>query len=78
MSFFRSPAATARIATDEVIPLHLWDDSPFYRRIALYNLKVFGDVLDPVKLRKSLETLVSQRTWRKLGGRLRKKVGFNI
>ncbi|SPJ76312.1 uncharacterized protein FTOL_06043 [Fusarium torulosum] len=76
MSFFSSPAAPARIATDEVIPLHLWDDSPFYRRIALYNLKVFGDVLDPVKLRKSLETLVSQRTWRKLGGRFRKKAAI--
>ncbi|KAM0197876.1 hypothetical protein ACHAPI_004608 [Fusarium lateritium] len=61
------------MATDKVIPLHVWDESPLYRRIVLYNLKVFDDVLDPVKLRESLEKLVSQKTWRKLGGRLRKK-----
>ncbi|KAH6962656.1 hypothetical protein BKA56DRAFT_498440 [Ilyonectria sp. MPI-CAGE-AT-0026] len=72
MSFFRGPAAPARVPTDRVIPLHFWDESPLYRRIALYNLKVFDDVLDPEKLRGSLETLVSQNTWRKLGGRLRK------
>ncbi|UZP40516.1 hypothetical protein NXS19_008332 [Fusarium pseudograminearum] len=73
MNFFSSPVAPARVETDQVIPLHVWDESPLYRRIALYNLKVFDDVLDPEKLRSSLETLVSQRTWRKLGGRLRKK-----
>ncbi|KAF5005080.1 hypothetical protein FDECE_8497 [Fusarium decemcellulare] len=72
MSFFGGPAAPARIDTDQVIPLHFWDDSPLYRRIALYNLKVFDDVLDPEKLRSSLEALVSKPTWRKLGGRLRK------
>ncbi|RSL86800.1 hypothetical protein CEP51_002594 [Fusarium floridanum] len=72
MSFFKGPAAPARVPTDKVIPLHFWDDSPLYRRIALYNLKVFDDVLDPERLRSSLETLVSQDTWRKLGGRLRK------
>lgn len=74
MSFFRGLAAPARVPTDRVIPLHFWDESPLYRRIALYNLKVFDDVLDPEKLRGSLETLVSQNTWRKLGGRLRKDV----
>ncbi|OBS20406.1 hypothetical protein FPOA_06777 [Fusarium poae] len=73
MSFFSSPAVPARIESDQVIPLHVWDDSPLYRRIALYNLEVFDDVLNPEKLRGSLETLVSQKTWRKLGGRLRKK-----
>ncbi|KAH7182420.1 uncharacterized protein B0J16DRAFT_400636 [Fusarium flagelliforme] len=73
MLFLASPVAPARVPTDEVIPLHVWDDSPLYRRIALYNLKVFDDVLDPEKLRGGLERLVSERTWRKLGGRLRKK-----
>ncbi|RGP72353.1 family regulatory [Fusarium longipes] len=73
MSFFSSPIAPERVASDEVIPLHVWDDTPLYRRVAMYNLKVFDDVLDPGKLRASLETLVSQKTWRKLGGRLRKK-----
>ncbi|KAM5343374.1 hypothetical protein ACJ41O_011911 [Fusarium nematophilum] len=72
MNFFKGPPQPARVPTDQVIPLHFWDDSPIYRRIALYNLKVFGDVLDPEKLRSSLETLISQPTWRKLGGRLRK------
>ncbi|KAH7120465.1 hypothetical protein EDB81DRAFT_231646 [Dactylonectria macrodidyma] len=72
MFLFRGPTAPDRIPTDRVIPLHFWDESPLYRRIALYNLKVFDDVLDPGKLRGSLETLVSQETWRKLGGRLRK------
>lgn len=74
MSFFRGPAAPVPIPTDRVIPLHFWDDSPLYRRIALYNLKVFDDVLSPEKLRGSLEELVSHDTWRKLGSRLRKDV----
>lgn len=74
MLFFGGPTVPARIPTDQIIPLHFWDDSPLYKRIALYNLKVFDDVLDPEKLRSSLEILVSQNTWRKLGGRLRKAV----
>lgn len=78
MSFFKGPAAPARVPTDKVIPLHFWDDSPLYRRIALYNLKVFDDVLDPEMLRSSLEALVSQDTWRKLGGRLRKNVSDTV
>ncbi|KAF5018463.1 hypothetical protein F66182_9560 [Fusarium sp. NRRL 66182] len=72
MFFLNGPTAPVRVPSDEVIPLHSWDESPLYRRIALYNLKVFDDVLDPERLRSSLEILVSQRTWRKLGGRLRK------
>lgn len=72
--FGTSRSAPARVPTDRVIPVHYWDDSPLYRRIALYNLKVFDDVLDPEKLRTSLEHLVSQTTWSKLGGRLRKDV----
>lgn len=78
MSFFKGPAAPARVPTDKVIPLHFWDDSPLYRRIALYNLKVFDDALDPEMLRSSLETLVPQDTWQKLGGRLRKNVSDTV
>ncbi|KPM35798.1 hypothetical protein AK830_g10771 [Neonectria ditissima] len=72
MSFFKGPAAPVPIPTDRVIPLHFWDDSPLYRRIALYNLKVFDDVLSPETLRRTLEELVSNSTWQKLGARLRK------
>lgn len=77
MPLFGGPKAPERVPTDKVIPLHFWDDSPLYRRIALYNLKVFDDVLDPQKLRSSLESLVSEATWKKLGGRLRKDVSFD-
>ncbi|KAK7430416.1 hypothetical protein QQZ08_002935 [Neonectria magnoliae] len=74
MSFFKKPAAPVPVPTDRVIQLHFWNDSPLYRRIALYNLKVFDDVLSPKKLRVSLEQLASYDTWRKLGARLRKDV----
>ncbi|KAH6645422.1 hypothetical protein BKA67DRAFT_664502 [Truncatella angustata] len=64
-------AAPAHIETDQVIPLGFLDNTPLMQRILLYNLMVFNDVLDPEKLRNALERLVQQKTWRKMGARLR-------
>ncbi|KAF4450961.1 family regulatory protein [Fusarium austroafricanum] len=57
LSCFFSRPAPARVKTDEVIPLHTWDDNPLFRRVGLFSLMVFDGVLDPEKLRSGLETL---------------------
>jgi hypothetical protein len=61
--------------SDTVIPLHYFDDSPMFARITMYVLMVFDEVLDPEKLRSSLDQLVRRETWQKLGARVRKGVG---
>lgn len=76
-SIFRGrPAAAAAdgVPTDQVIPLHFFDDSLIFRSIIVYMLIVVNDVLDPEKLRGSLERLIQRHGWQKLGGRLRKTV----
>lgn len=60
---------------DLVIPLHFFDNSAMFTNITMYVNLVFDDVLDPEKLRASLEELISRDTWRKLGARVRKGVG---
>ncbi|KAI4859917.1 hypothetical protein F4820DRAFT_466218 [Hypoxylon rubiginosum] len=59
------------IATDTVVPLHRFDDTPLTRKVIVEFTMRFDDVLDPDKLRLSLEKLLSRRDWRKLGARLR-------
>ncbi|KAI1103614.1 hypothetical protein F4804DRAFT_333162 [Jackrogersella minutella] len=59
------------IASDTVIPLHRLDDTMITRKVILEYTMRFDDVLDPDKLRISLEKLLSRRDWRKLGARLR-------
>ncbi|KAF3764794.1 hypothetical protein M406DRAFT_260763 [Cryphonectria parasitica EP155] len=65
-----SPQSSA--GPDKVIPLHFFDDTPMFTRITMYALMVFDEVLDPEKLRSSLDKLVRRDTWQKLGGRVRK------
>ncbi|RYP65406.1 hypothetical protein DL771_008330 [Monosporascus sp. 5C6A] len=73
MSFlFRTQEPLPPVPTDQVIPVHFFDDHPILRRVVLYNMLVFDDVLDVEKLRSTLENLVKRETWRKLGGRVRK------
>ncbi|KAI2472619.1 hypothetical protein F4781DRAFT_444982 [Annulohypoxylon bovei var. microspora] len=62
------------IPSDTVIPLHRYDDTPLTRKVIVEFTMRFDDVLDPDKLRLSLEKLLSRRDWRKLGGRLRLNV----
>jgi len=65
------PAASVRVPTDAIIPVHFFDDTPLWRSFILYSMFVFDDVLDPQKLRHSLELLAQREGWRKLGARLR-------
>jgi len=66
--------APTRVLTDTVIPFHFFDDTPLWRAFILYSMLVFDDILDPQKLRESLEALGQREGWRKLGARLRSNV----
>lgn len=71
----RSRVASApRIATDKVIRLHHLDDTFQNRLYAGRFLLRFNDVLDPDKLRSSLQELLEMDGWRKVGARLRSNV----
>ncbi|KAI0149969.1 hypothetical protein F4776DRAFT_659859 [Hypoxylon sp. NC0597] len=63
--------APLTISSDTVVPLHRFDDVSVNRRVIVEFTMKFDDVLDPDKLRLSLEKLLSRRDWRKLGARLR-------
>ncbi len=68
----------AKVATDAVVPLHYFDDTPLWRAFILYSMFVFDDALDPEKLRASLEVLTKREGWRKLGARLRRSVSSSL
>ncbi|KAJ4407273.1 hypothetical protein N0V82_009962 [Gnomoniopsis sp. IMI 355080] len=72
--FFRK--RPAEVPGDRVIPLHSFDDLWVYQGAVLQVLFVFDDVLDHVVLHDSLETLIRQEGWQKLGARMRKKASF--
>ncbi|CAG8958394.1 hypothetical protein HYFRA_00011071 [Hymenoscyphus fraxineus] len=65
------PLTPVRIPTDTVIQGNYFDDNAVYRSILLNPMLKFDDVLDPVKLKTSLERLLTRHDWRKLGGRIR-------
>ncbi|KAM0557006.1 hypothetical protein ACHAPJ_005685 [Fusarium lateritium] len=69
---FGSKPAVETVATDRVLPLHFFDDNPLVQGNNMAVPIVFDEVLDPEKLRKSLDSLVRREGWKKLGGRLRK------
>ncbi|KAF7560198.1 hypothetical protein G7046_g3948 [Stylonectria norvegica] len=60
------------VPTDEVVPMHLFDDIAGYRNLSLTWSCRFDEALEPNKLRDSLWKLLEMDGWRKLGGRLRK------
>ena len=64
-----------RVPTDEVVPMHLFDDTSYLRGYNLFWTFKFDDVLDADMLGDSLSELFQSEGWRKLGGRLRMKVG---
>lgn len=66
--------APALVPTDQVIPLHWFEDGVMWKKVIVYTLFVFDDVLDPEKLRTSLEKLVARDGYKKLGARLRRNV----
>jgi hypothetical protein len=60
---------------DTIIPLGDFDDNLTFRHAGLCSCQfLFSHVLDPVKLRSALETLIEKPGWRKLGSRLRLNV----
>jgi hypothetical protein len=63
------------VPTDEVVPMHLFDDIVGYRNNLLTWSCHFDEVLDANKLKDSLWQVLEMDGWRKLGGRLRKTVG---
>ena len=66
--------APERVLTDDVVPLHFFDDLNIYRAIVLNFALRFDDVLDHEKLRLALVRLMQIGDWRKLGARLRSNV----
>ncbi|EHK20457.1 uncharacterized protein TRIVIDRAFT_223781 [Trichoderma virens Gv29-8] len=73
LGFFSSaPKAPRRVPVDLVVPVGFFDDTIIFRTFVLYTLFVFDDVLEPQKLRTSLEHVVSRPGWNKLGARLRR------
>jgi hypothetical protein len=63
-----------RVPTDEVVPMHLFDDVFYLRGYTLIWTFRFDDILDADMLGNSLSELFQTEGWRKLGGRLRQKV----
>ena len=76
LPFFRKEARPLPpvFPTDEVIPVHLFDDSAAARGIVLVSTYKFDDVLDPCKLHTSLSHLFQMEGWRRFGGRFRYRV----
>ncbi|KAL0941314.1 uncharacterized protein CTRU02_204077 [Colletotrichum truncatum] len=61
-----------RVATDEVLPVFFFDDTPMLRNAIMCWTMRFNDVLDAEKLHRSLARLVLRDDgWRKLRGRIR-------
>lgn len=65
-----------RVATDDVYPVHFFDDTKPFRGMLLNWTLRFDDVLDADKLQSSLARLLEIGDWRKLGGRMRLNVSW--
>ncbi|KAF6804216.1 hypothetical protein CSOJ01_10354 [Colletotrichum sojae] len=59
------------VATDDIYPVHFFDDTKPFREMLLNWTLRFDDVLDPEMLNSSLSKLLEVGDWRKLGGRMR-------
>ncbi|TLD09684.1 hypothetical protein PspLS_11387 [Pyricularia sp. CBS 133598] len=60
-----------RVSTDDIVPLHHFDNSEVLRRLTVGWATRFDEVLDPDVLYQALEALIRRDGWRKMGGRLR-------
>ncbi|KAL7803979.1 hypothetical protein V8C43DRAFT_266495 [Trichoderma afarasin] len=60
------------VPTDEIAPLHLFDDTTTLRGFTLMWTFKFDEVLNADMLGDSLSRLFQMEGWRKLGGRLRR------
>lgn len=68
----------SRVPTDEVLPMHHFDDDSTNRSIILAWTLRFNDVLDAGKLHDGLARLLEIGDWRKLGGRIRKGASSHL
>ncbi|KAK2612082.1 hypothetical protein QQS21_001931 [Conoideocrella luteorostrata] len=73
-----SPPAPQLYPTDEVVPMHLFDNNSMMRSYDLFWTFRFEEVLDAEKLGSSLTHLVETGDWRKLGGRWRLNPDGNL
>jgi hypothetical protein len=62
------------VKSDDVIPVHLFDDSAAARGIVLVWTFRFEDILNPQKLHDALSELFGMDGWRRLSGRFRMQV----
>ncbi|KAI0816712.1 hypothetical protein GGR55DRAFT_250962 [Xylaria sp. FL0064] len=65
------PQAPPAVASDTIVPMHHMDDTAINRSMVVMFMMRFDDVLDPKRLKDSLEKLFSREDWRKLGARIR-------
>lgn len=70
----QKPQLPQLVETDDIIPVHLFDDSAAARGIVFVWTYKFDDVLDPEKLHAALEKLFTMDGWRRFGGRFRYRV----
>ncbi|CVK86061.1 uncharacterized protein FMAN_06527 [Fusarium mangiferae] len=61
------------VESDDIIPVHLFDDTAAARGIVLVWTLQFEDVLNPHKLNNALSKLFELDGWRRLGGRFRQR-----
>ncbi|KAI0143580.1 hypothetical protein GGR57DRAFT_483906 [Xylariaceae sp. FL1272] len=69
----RPRALPAVVPTDEVVPVHLFDNTSTLRKVIMVWSFRFEEVLDPDKLNASLSQLLQMEGWQKLGGRFRRR-----
>ncbi|KAH8817507.1 hypothetical protein F5884DRAFT_897142 [Xylogone sp. PMI_703] len=69
--FKKKPPLPKVVETDDIIPVHLFDDSSAARGIVVVWTYKFEDVLDPDKLHAALSQLFQMDGWRRLSGRFR-------
>lgn len=62
------------VATDDIIPVHLFDGSAAARNITMVWTFKFDDILDPCAIHDALTQLFQMDGWRKFSGRLRLRV----
>ncbi|TPX07382.1 uncharacterized protein E0L32_002148 [Thyridium curvatum] len=60
------------VPTDQVIPLHWFEDGFMWKTVIVYTLLAFDEALDPETLRDSLTRLIQRDGYKKLGARIRK------
>ncbi|KAL2816431.1 hypothetical protein BDW59DRAFT_177364 [Aspergillus cavernicola] len=76
--FFGRKPTVEPVPGDQVLPLHFFENSLLVQGNNMAVSLVFDAVLEPEKLRQSLEGLVKREGWQRLGGRLRRNASGKI